>query len=204
MTDESITPISLAVDGERQLSTNFFWRKDFNGQVFDLQTTVRDNPSDEQIKAHIVSVETTLSAIVGLGGIAKNLGTPPAASVTSIAATTLGTPEAPQAQADKPKLSTLPPPTGAVPVRVVTSGESFEAKTLMVSTYNGKPSYKVAGGQFSKYGVTIWPEILNQVTNCEALAITTPDNPAYDLSGYKAIYETKDGKPHKVVYLEKV
>ena len=76
--------------------------------------------------------------------------------------------------------------------------EYFEAETLEGSMNKGKVYWKVKGGKFSKYGVTIWPEVLKEAgINTEEL------DPAqiYNMSG-KAYYTlTDDGKPQKVVRL---
>lgn len=78
---------------------------------------------------------------------------------------------------------------------------SFPAETLVATMHQGKTYWKVQGGQFSKYGVTIWPEVLT------AAGFFLEDlNPAetYDLRGHTAYYElTDEGKPSKVRQLVK-
>lgn len=96
-------------------------------------------------------------------------------------------------------VSTVPT---AEPVRVTEEEQGtqvFDAELLVGSTSGDKVYWKVQGGQFSKFGVTIWPEVL------EAAGIGDLD-PAqtYDLKGYTAYYVLKDtGKPDKVVNLAK-
>ena len=77
--------------------------------------------------------------------------------------------------------------------------QTFDAELLVGSTSGDKVYWKVQGGQFSQYGVTIWPEVL------EAAEITNLDpTQTYDLTGYTAYYTLKDnGKPGKVVNLAK-
>lgn len=93
-----------------------------------------------------------------------------------------------------------PAPAGALPVAQAQSGGlSFAAKTLVGSVTEGKTYWKVKGGKFEKYGVTVWPEVL------EAAGLTNL-NPmqAYDLNGWTAHYSIKDGdKADKVVRLAK-
>lgn len=82
---------------------------------------------------------------------------------------------------------------------------SFAAQTLTASMMNGKTYWKVRGGQFTKYGVSIWPEVLT-AAGIEPSTL----NPAqeYQLTGYNAMYQTKihNGKevPDKVLSLQKV
>ena len=108
-----------------------------------------------------------------------------------------GKPVAPPEGNGKP--ASLPP---AQPERVPDEEQgtqTFDAELLIGSTSGDKVYWKVQGGQFSKYGVTIWPEVL------EAAGITNLD-PAqtYNLAGYTAYYVLKDtGKPDKVVNLAK-
>lgn len=73
---------------------------------------------------------------------------------------------------------------------------SFQASTLEASITNGKTYWKVKGGRFTQYGVTIWPENL-------AEAGLKPDPlKTTDLTGWTAHYITKpDGKPDKVIKL---
>ena len=95
--------------------------------------------------------------------------------------------------------ATLPP---AEPVRVPDEEQGtqvFDAELLVGSTSGDKVYWKVQGGQFSQFGVTIWPEIL------EAAGIGDLDpTKTYNLTGYVAYYTLKDnGKPGKVVNLAK-
>lgn len=76
---------------------------------------------------------------------------------------------------------------------------TFPAETLVANVHNGKTYWKVQGGQFSKYGVTIWPEVM-------AAAGLDPDQldamQTYDLTGRTATYcVTEEGNPQKVTAL---
>ena len=93
-----------------------------------------------------------------------------------------------------------PPPTSAPPPVHEVAYDTFEAAELEGSTRGDKTYWKVKGGKFSKYGVTIWPEVLEEAGfNVNDLDPAT----VYSLAGYTARYVTKeDGKPDKVIKLE--
>lgn len=78
---------------------------------------------------------------------------------------------------------------------------TFKAETLTKSTDGDKTYYKVKevkGGQFSRYGVTVWPEVL--VAAGFDLDTLTGET---SLAGYIAHYILPDnGKPAKVIGLE--
>ena len=75
----------------------------------------------------------------------------------------------------------------------------FMAESLVATVHEGKSYFKVRGGRFSKFGVTIWPEVL------EAAGLKNLDPmKAYDMHGYTAEYVLKeDGKADKVIALRK-
>ena len=77
---------------------------------------------------------------------------------------------------------------------------SFPAEQMMAMVNDGKAYWKVKGGKFQKFGVTIWPETL-------LASGFDPDemNPLkpIDLSGYTAQYLVEEGKAKKVVKLIK-
>lgn len=75
---------------------------------------------------------------------------------------------------------------------------TFKAENLVKSTEGDKTYYKVKGGKFAQYGVTIWPEALAEAGfDLDTLTGVTP------LTGYMAHYILNDkGKPAKVVGLE--
>ena len=95
-----------------------------------------------------------------------------------------------------------PPPASVPPPSTQPDGDLlFEAELLVGSTSGDKTYWKVQGGQFSKYGVTIWPEVLDAAGfDASQLDATS----TYNLNGYTAYYSLKDtGKPDKVVNLSK-
>ena len=98
---------------------------------------------------------------------------------------------APQQQVN-PAAGANPPATNGQP-------KTFPAQTLVPSVNEGKTYFKVKGGQFTKYGVKVWPEVLQEVGfDLDQLDATQ----TYDLSRYEAIYSIKeDGAPEKVTKL---
>lgn len=72
------------------------------------------------------------------------------------------------------------------------NAKTFFAQTLSVTSEDDKTFYKVKGGEFSKFGVTVYPEVLR------AAGIELKSQP---LDGWQAWYnETeKDGKTQRKV-----
>ncbi len=93
----------------------------------------------------------------------------------------------------------VPLPTEAAPA--TEQSLMFDAERLVGSTSGDKTYFKVQGGKFSKFGVNIWPEVLEAAGfNPDQLDPKT----TYDLTGYTAYYTLKDnGKEDKVVNLSK-
>jgi hypothetical protein len=112
---------------------------------------------------------------------------------------------APSAQS-LPSTSSAPLPvqSDAQPLHPANS-LSFAAETLTGSVNKGKIYWKIRGGPFSKFGVTVWPEVL-QSAGIEPSTLDPMQE--YKLNGYNAMYQTviKDGKenPEKVVALQRV
>lgn len=74
---------------------------------------------------------------------------------------------------------------------------TFQAKTLVASVTEGTAYWKVKGGQFTKFGVMIWPEILEAAGFHDLNPLET-----YELNGFTAVYTKKDdGKIDKVTSL---
>lgn len=76
---------------------------------------------------------------------------------------------------------------------------SFQAESMVGSVQDGQQYWKVKGGKFSKYGVTVWPEVLEAAGfDIDALNI----GQRYNLQGYVAYYQmNSENKPHKVTEL---
>jgi len=92
-----------------------------------------------------------------------------------------------------------PPTTPAQVVADTAETETFAASSLVCSINDGKTYYKVQGGPFTKFGVTVWPETIATVLDLDQLDPTQ----TYDLTGYTATYLRVDGKPKKVTALIK-
>jgi hypothetical protein len=79
---------------------------------------------------------------------------------------------------------------------------TFVAEKLDVSLHNGKYYFKVIGGKFTKYGVTVWDEVLKAAGL--QIDMSNPTN-LPNIEGWRADYITKekDGKtvPDKVTRL---
>ena len=94
--------------------------------------------------------------------------------------------------------------SAAPPIKAYDAAETkaktatFPASSLAATITDGKTYWKVKGGRFGKWGVTIWPETLDAA----GFGALDPIRP-YDLSGWTAEYIEKEGKPDKVVRLYK-
>ena len=79
------------------------------------------------------------------------------------------------------------------------SQDTFQAEQLVGSINDGKVYWKVQGGPFVKFGVTIWPEVLADAGfDVDQLDPTQ----TYSLEGYKATYLKEGTKPKKVTTLQ--
>lgn len=78
---------------------------------------------------------------------------------------------------------------------------SFAADTLTATVDDGKAYWKIRGGQFMKFGVAIYPEVLAAAGfDVDALNPLKP----VDLVGWTAVYAVKEnGKAQKVIRLAK-
>ena len=65
----------------------------------------------------------------------------------------------------------------------------------------GRLSFKVKGGRYQKFGVTMWPEVL------EAAGLKIADFPIgeeIDFRGYMAVYTNADANDEGKVYPDKI
>lgn len=84
----------------------------------------------------------------------------------------------------------------------VSNDNSFTAEKLTGTVAEGKTYWKVKGGRFSQYGVTIWPEALQAAGIDSAKLDPLKEYP--QVNGMIAHYELNDkGKPSKVIKLAK-
>lgn len=74
----------------------------------------------------------------------------------------------------------------------------FPAAELIPEMLKGELYWKITGGQYTKFGVRVWPEVL------EAAGMTDLKIMNYDLSKYTAVAQIVDGKPKKIVQLRAV
>lgn len=102
--------------------------------------------------------------------------------------------ESAERQADK----ALPAPATQTRNQLQADALSFKAETLEKSTKGDKTYYKVKGGKFTKFGVTVWPEVLAEAGfDLDTLAGVT------SMAGYTAHYILNEkGDPAKVIGLE--
>jgi hypothetical protein len=110
----------------------------------------------------------------------------------------------PTAQPQPPAQGASVPPTTQMPQAQVTQEQgtlTFAADTLTALVNEGKAYWKVKGGKFQKFGVTVWPEVLAEAGwSVEELSPMK----IYSLAGYTATYVLNDkGKPEKVTSLTK-
>ena len=97
---------------------------------------------------------------------------------------------------EQPRTQATPP---VAPIQSANGVQTFAAESLSATVTDGKPYWKVKGGRFKKFGVTVWDEVLTEagLAECDPMQ-------AYSLQGWTAHYITKaDGKPEKVIRLEK-
>lgn len=86
------------------------------------------------------------------------------------------------------------PPVKPAPVAHAPQSLSFNCTSLGATVNDGKAYWKVKGGKFEKFGVTVWPEVLEAAGFIDLDPMQT-----YSLTGYVATYSAKDdGKPDKV------
>ena len=93
----------------------------------------------------------------------------------------------------------VPPTTPAQVVATESETETFAASSLVCSINDGKTYFKIQGGPFTKFGVTVWSEVIGTIFDLDQLDPTQ----TYDLTGYTATYLRVDGKPKKVTALIK-
>jgi len=79
--------------------------------------------------------------------------------------------------------------------------DSFEASILCGSINGSKTYWKVKGGRFSKFGVSVWPEVLKPAGyDTDAL----DPRQEYNIQGFVAYYVMdEEGKATKVTRLER-
>jgi len=209
-------PEPVTIDNPEQASTNFYWKYLTSAGNFNLQTTIRGTLTYEQIVAHINSALAAASHVTNIGGLAKQVGRDteeapsvplPQVSVAQSVPAGTALPVVPQVQAPIPQAPVVPqttaipqPPAAQVQAPQQPAELSFISQKLICEIKNNKHYFKITGGRWPKYGVTIWDEVL-------VAAGINPnlEGQTYDFAGYKATYTLKaNGDPEKIIKLEKV
>ena len=182
---------------EARASLNFFG---ITRKGWSVQFTLRDDDETELMKRFGLLSAWLEEHGVTPKPVGQQVTTPPPARV----------PE--QVQSPEP-IPTAPPTVETTPEQLALDKHIghydgyFEAESLVGMTSQGKTYWKVKGGKFSKFGVTIWPETL-KAAGFDVKGL----NPAqtYDLTGFTAYYIINQEKstpekevPEKVVALEK-
>lgn len=109
--------------------------------------------------------------------------------------------EAPQAQPPQAGAQLPPQAGGGAPPQGTGEALTFKAEKLVATITDGKTYWKVKGGKFAQYGVSIWPEVI-AAAGWDADALKPTET--YNLTGYVAHYALNDkGKPGKVTELVK-
>lgn len=72
---------------------------------------------------------------------------------------------------------------------------NFIGRVLAVEYKDNKLYYKVKGGQYEKFGVRVWPEVLSQA------GVTIPTQPGEFSLGRECTATVEDGKVGKVIFI---
>ena len=96
---------------------------------------------------------------------------------------------------DGTALEHIKPETGNYP------GDTFAVENIKLASGGEHPRWVVMGGNFTKFGVTCWPETLKDAGILDKLDPLKDNKPS---GNWTAHYQKKvDGKPDKVVKLTK-
>lgn len=88
---------------------------------------------------------------------------------------------------------------GAVAPGAAVASISFNAEQMVSNVADGNVYWKIRGSHYKKFGVTIWPEVLEEAG---FVAEEMPATKIYDMTGWVAHCElNEEGKPKKVVKL---
>lgn len=145
------------------------------------QIVMRDGVTKEMVKAVFESRQEFIALALAAGWAAPDKAKPSAMPAKTNGASKPTQAAARPGQSQKPQGATL----------------TFPAADLVGTVDGGKQYWKVKGGRFTQYGVTVWPEVL-EASGFDDLE----PGGIYPLTGYTAHYTTKeDGKPEKIVAL---
>lgn len=172
------------VEDPNLVSTNFYWTLDENGEIFNLQTTIRATLTPGQLAAHFETVRAGMILALGHGGKAKQVGR----GVQMTKSETKGA---------GGQATTQPAQTEIA----IDGAEGYFNPEWIEAEFNGsrqKWFYKLFGEPFALYGVRIWDEVI------EGAGISleeVQDAGRYKLEGgYVAGYtKNESGNPKQIV-----
>lgn len=203
----------VTISNPEQASSNFYWTYETTGGVFNLQTTVRGILTLDQIKAHIKSELEAIAHVVSLGGQAKQVGRnavdqqPPASPLPEptpadeIIAEVMANDPLWNTGGNEVIVSTVIPEQAGQVATSAPQPDIFQTEKLICTITNNKKYFKVKGGNWMKYGIVVWDEVLIAA----GINVANLEGKEYNLQGYRATFiRREDGKPEKVVKLEKV
>lgn len=153
----------MPVVSEEGMSSNFYWIYGKEQRV-SIQTTVRGNHTDEEIKMHIGSVIRSVLCVVGIGGTLKVIG-PDTVSTVSVPAEP--TPE------QLPELPGLPEPVE--PEAPTDPGVfTFKAVQMRVTPVEGKKAKLEFFGDDRKQPVNDFPTMICTLSIDRAIEALAP------------------------------
>jgi hypothetical protein len=100
---------------------------------------------------------------------------------------------------ERKTVSTMKPPQQQAAAAGAASGitNRFFGDTIILEMKDGKPYYKIYGGQFSKFGVRVWPETL-RAAGVDPDAVLTTGTPL----GRDCVAEVVNGRVKKVLEIK--
>lgn len=190
-TKKEVTPIESQI----------IWAQFIGGRPYQLRTTIKGNPTRAEILKHVeaaVDMVKVMDAQGDLPGAAKTASamTTPAPVENKVKAD----PTTGEIIPEQPRYEDVNPQGDAWPSIMITSTE--------VSVQKGKVCLKVKGGDYTAFGIPLWPEVAIEeglVPDEETYNHLDIHNPP-DLRGWVAFYSTtttREGTvtPKKVVAL---
>lgn len=185
------------IDNPDLASTNFYWLYELGGQRFNLQTTIRATLTPGQIAAHFSSVVGALTICLGHGGVAKQVGK--------------GDQQSANIETEATKAIANGEPVSGMAAMAAERGAQglFDSEWIEVEIKSNKPYFKIGGGRYSRYGVRVWDEVLQEAGVDPARVLEASQEstePHMKMQKhYRAYYSTNDkGSPDKIVLLEKL
>ena len=79
--------------------------------------------------------------------------------------------------------------------------EPFQVENIKLASGGEHPRWVVQGGNFTKFGVTCWPEVLEKAGIHDKLKVDADNKPQGTWWAHYAVKD--DGKPDKVILLER-